>query len=106
LTLEPAKEGKLGNTLLSPAYAWTNFSPNFFFKIRYDAHEKLQNFMVPVPTVGRWHDEQIDELFASILGRGFEDIDASTTGEDGEEARRELDKQVNESLKGGFRVFG
>lgn len=38
-------------------------------KLRYEVHEKLQNFMVPVPTSrGAWHDEQIDELFASLLG--------------------------------------
>lgn len=35
---------------------------------RYEVHEKLQNFMVPVPTSG-WHEEQIDELFANLLGR-------------------------------------
>jgi protein AATF/BFR2 len=34
-------------------------------------HEKLQNFMVPVPVHGVWHEEQIDELFASLLGKGF-----------------------------------
>lgn len=40
---------------------------------RYDAHEKLQNYMVPVPvSAGGWHEEQIDELFASLLGKGFE----------------------------------
>ncbi|CAE6512569.1 unnamed protein product [Rhizoctonia solani] len=37
-------------------------------KLRYEVHEKLQNFMVPVPTV-TWHEEQIDELFANLLGR-------------------------------------
>ena len=37
-------------------------------KLRYQVHEKLQNFMVPIPTQrGAWHDEQIDELFASLL---------------------------------------
>ncbi|KAF8884990.1 apoptosis-antagonizing transcription factor [Infundibulicybe gibba] len=45
-------------------------------KLRYEVHEKLQNFMVPVPIVGGWHDEQIDELFASLLGKGFESIEA------------------------------
>ena len=35
---------------------------------RYHVHEKMQNFMVPVPVVGAWHEEQIDELFASLLG--------------------------------------
>jgi protein AATF/BFR2 len=39
---------------------------------RYEVHEKLQNFMVPVPVKGQWHEEQIDELFASLLGKGFE----------------------------------
>jgi len=29
--------------------------------------------MVPVPSgAGAWHEEQIDELFASLLGKGFE----------------------------------
>jgi protein AATF/BFR2 len=28
--------------------------------------------MVPVPVRGAWHEEQIDELFASLLGKGFE----------------------------------
>ncbi|GAA5841023.1 hypothetical protein JCM11251_006786 [Rhodosporidiobolus azoricus] len=39
-------------------------------KIRYHVHEKAQNFMIPVEA-GHWHDEQIDELFASLLGRSF-----------------------------------
>ncbi|KAB5588674.1 Protein bfr2 [Ceratobasidium theobromae] len=37
-------------------------------KLRFEVHEKLQNFMVPVPTA-TWHEEQIDELFANLLGR-------------------------------------
>ncbi|KAF8223528.1 TRAUB-domain-containing protein, partial [Tricholoma matsutake] len=39
-------------------------------KIR-QVHEKLRNFMVPIPVVGSWHEEQIDELFSSLLGKGF-----------------------------------
>ncbi|THG97180.1 hypothetical protein EW026_g4771 [Hermanssonia centrifuga] len=40
-------------------------------KLRYEVHEKLQNFMVPIPSSrGAWHEEQIDELFASLLGTG------------------------------------
>ena len=57
--------------------------------------------MVPVPVVGGWHEEQIDELFASILGKGFENAlphDSDTL--------RQLDEEVDASLKGGFRVFG
>ncbi|KIO17291.1 hypothetical protein M407DRAFT_228804, partial [Tulasnella calospora MUT 4182] len=44
-------------------------------RVRYDVHEKLQNFMVPIPMNGMrgtWHEEQIDELFSSLLGKGFE----------------------------------
>ncbi len=33
-------------------------------------HEKIQNFMIPIDANG-WHDEQVDELFASLLGRSF-----------------------------------
>lgn len=40
-------------------------------KLRYEVHEKLQNFMVPVTPRGAWHDEQIDELFSSLMGKGF-----------------------------------
>ncbi|GJE91121.1 TRAUB-domain-containing protein [Phanerochaete sordida] len=37
-------------------------------KLRYQVHEKLQNFMVPITVAkGQWHDEQVDELFASLL---------------------------------------
>lgn len=36
-------------------------------KLRYEPHEKLQNFMVPVAT-GTWHEEMIDELYTSLLG--------------------------------------
>ncbi|GAA6049133.1 hypothetical protein JCM3770_003902 [Rhodotorula araucariae] len=39
-------------------------------KIRYHVHEKVQNFMIPIEA-GNWHEEQIDELFASLLGRSF-----------------------------------
>ncbi|KDR67972.1 hypothetical protein GALMADRAFT_129808 [Galerina marginata CBS 339.88] len=65
-------------------------------KLRYEVHEKLQNFMVPVPSSGTWHEEQIDELFSSLLGKGFEHIPLN--------AERPL---VQENLDlTGFRVFG
>ncbi|CAE6496628.1 unnamed protein product [Rhizoctonia solani] len=44
-------------------------------KLRYEVHEKLQNFMVPVPTA-TWHEEQIDELFANLLGKEIGRMDA------------------------------
>jgi len=73
-------------------------------------HEKLQNFMVPVPVQGAWHDEQVDELFASLLGKGFESSVVRLNGKNGDidtaEAEGRLEGQLGEALKGGFRVFG
>lgn len=37
-------------------------------KIRYQVHEKIQNFMTPEPR-GTWHEEMIHELFSSLLGK-------------------------------------
>jgi len=62
-------------------------------KLRYEVHEKLQNFMVPVPLRGgAWHEAQIDELFASLLGEGFEN-------------ERE-DINVDSDALQDFRIFG
>ncbi|KAF8557735.1 TRAUB-domain-containing protein [Imleria badia] len=63
-------------------------------KLRYEVHEKIQNFMVPVLTQGSWHDERIDELFASLLGKGFEG------------AMEEVGETADAALQGGFRVLG
>lgn len=80
-----------GRKLRSVAWSWGYFLAHTI--LRYEVHEKMQNFMVPVATQGSWHEEQIDELFASLLGKGFE----SAVREEEEEA---------EVLQGGFRVFG
>ena len=63
---------------------------------RYHVHEKVQNFMVPVPVVGSWHEEQIDELFSSLLGKGFE------SGGDA----MDVEEQQPAIVPAGFRVFG
>lgn len=47
--------------------------------------------MVPVPNATGWHDEQIDELFSSLLGR-TEEVLSKADG-------------LN-PLKDGFRLFG
>lgn len=73
--------------------------------------------MVPVPVAGSWHEEQIDELFASLLGKGFEqDVRASGDDTMGDSldsaladtgAGKQLQEQADASLRGGsFRVFG
>ncbi|KAG0709154.1 apoptosis-antagonizing transcription factor [Suillus ampliporus] len=74
-------------------------------KLRYEVHEKIQNFMVPVTTTqGSWHEEQIDELFASLLGKGFEN---SMQGvDDGMDEDTSVREQIDAALKSGFRVFG
>ncbi|KAF7308684.1 Sorting nexin-41 [Mycena chlorophos] len=69
-------------------------------KIRYETHEKLQNFMVPVLVPGLWHEEQIDELFSSLLGRGFE----GALGKDVEETAQE--ERMGEEVLRGFKIFG
>jgi protein AATF/BFR2 len=69
-------------------------------KIRYEVHEKLQNFMVPIPELGRWPEEQIDELFASLLGKGFEGIGDAKVEE------RAVAVNGTDVMTDGFRVFG
>jgi protein AATF/BFR2 len=60
---------------------------------RYEVHEKIQNFMVPVPLgAGVWHEAQTDELFASLLGKGYK-----MTEDDVEEVG---------PPDNGFRLFG
>lgn len=57
---------------------------------RYNVHDKLQNFMTPIPTA-TWHEEQVEELFSSLLGKGFsrpdedeiEEEEAVATGDEG-----------------------
>ena len=53
--------------------------------------------MVPVPVVG-WHEEQIDELFASLLGKG-----TGIGEDDGEDQEKGI---FHDALKDGFKVFG
>ncbi|KAG2070163.1 TRAUB-domain-containing protein [Suillus decipiens] len=73
-------------------------------KLRYEVHEKIQNFMVPVTTQGSWHEEQIDELFASLLGKGFENSMQDPSG--GIDEDISMREQIEAALKSGFRVFG
>ena len=56
----------------------------------------MQNFMVPIPLAanGGWHEEKIDELFASLMGR-------TLPRKVGEEAKADEELRM-----GGFRVFG
>jgi protein AATF/BFR2 len=55
--------------------------------------------MVPIPIRGAWHEEQIDELFASLLGKGFEANDLAP-------ATNALIADQESQAMQGFRVFG
>jgi len=57
----------------------------------------MQNFMGPVPMAGAWHDEQIDELFSSLLGKGFENVVQNS------DSTSEIPQNFDLS---GFRIFG
>jgi len=35
---------------------------------RYTVHDKAQNYAVPIPLANGWTDDQMDELFSSLLG--------------------------------------
>ncbi|KAM6496856.1 Apoptosis antagonizing transcription factor domain containing protein, partial [Amanita muscaria] len=71
-------------------------------KIRYQVHDKLQNFMVPVPIVGAWHEEQVDELFGSLLGKGYEN-----GGGGGEDVMQNGDNNTMAELESQLlKVFG
>ncbi|KDE02836.1 hypothetical protein MVLG_06627 [Microbotryum lychnidis-dioicae p1A1 Lamole] len=74
-------------------------------KIRYHVHDKLQNFMVPIEA-GGWHEEKVDELFASLLGRSFPQVKSNdeeaskvSTGRSGATASEHVDA-------GSLRIFG
>ncbi|CAG8560824.1 10191_t:CDS:2 [Acaulospora colombiana] len=68
-------------------------------RTRYHVQEKLQNFMVPIPA-GTWHDDMIDELYTSLLGKNF-DIN------DNEEAQTEQNEHNNiEAELDGLKIFG
>ncbi len=38
-------------------------------KIRFDVHQKLVNYMVPVPVPNAWSDQKLDEFYSSLLGK-------------------------------------
>lgn len=54
-----------------------------------------------------WHESQIDELFASLLGRGYENEHGQGAVEGGQNEELEQSAfDVQRALKDGFRVFG
>ncbi|KAK3839095.1 MAG: apoptosis-antagonizing transcription factor [Linnemannia elongata] len=70
-------------------------------RLRYHVHEKLQSFMAPIPA-GTWHEEMIEELFSSLLGRKGGNLD------DDEEDENETkeDEEQEDIPDDGLRIFG
>ncbi|KAG0243960.1 hypothetical protein BGW41_000793 [Actinomortierella wolfii] len=66
-------------------------------RLRYHVHEKLQSFMAPVPA-GTWHEEMVEELFSSLLGRKSELQD-----EDNDDEEEAEDEVIPDD---GMRIFG
>jgi hypothetical protein len=55
----------------------------------------MANFMVPVPTIAEgWHEEKIDELFASLLGKRAETLEGT------------FPTDTPSVAEDGFRIFG
>ncbi|KAJ3112231.1 hypothetical protein HDU96_004768 [Phlyctochytrium bullatum] len=52
-------------------------------KLRFNTHEKILNFMAPEPR-GSWHEEKVEELFASLFGGLFSTKGAESNGQAGE----------------------
>ncbi|KAF8938015.1 apoptosis-antagonizing transcription factor [Dissophora ornata] len=69
-------------------------------RLRYHVHEKLQSFMAPIPA-GTWHEEMVEELFSSLLGRKGGSLNDE---EEEEEAQAEEEKEEFED--DGLRIFG
>lgn len=68
-------------------------------KMKYDVHEKLQNFMAPEDR-GTWTSRARDEFFASLLGRTASGL----LGEDDEEASA-AEESGEDREEGGLRLF-
>lgn len=61
--------------------------------------------MVPVIVSGAWHDEQIDELFGSLLGKML-GVQVEQNENHAGESKAAPEVGPNDILQGGFRVFG
>lgn len=67
-------------------------------KMKYNVHEKLQNFMAPEDR-GSWSNRARDEFFASLLGRSVNNVlgEDEDTDNDGE--------SVDDDAEGGLKLF-
>ncbi|VEU21241.1 DEKNAAC102186 [Brettanomyces naardenensis] len=70
-------------------------------KIRYTVQEQLRNFEAPKSDQYSWNDDQIDQLFASLLGQK---VNMSESDEEGE--IKEATEDVSALRKSTLKLFG
>ncbi|KAL4900643.1 apoptosis antagonizing transcription factor-domain-containing protein [Aspergillus multicolor] len=74
-------------------------------KMRFDVHEKLQNFMAPEER-GTWTRRARDEFFASLLGRSASGLLREESGDEEEdESMRGGEESEEDAEEGGLRLF-
>ncbi|KAL3467382.1 apoptosis antagonizing transcription factor-domain-containing protein [Aspergillus heterothallicus] len=71
-------------------------------KMRFDVHEKLQNFMAPEER-GSWTTHARDEFFASLLGKTASGLLGEEDEADGE--RNDDESEDEDMEEGGLRLF-
>lgn len=67
-------------------------------KMKYNVHEKLQNFMAPEDR-GSWSNRARDEFFASLLGRSLGNVLGEDEGSDND------GESVDDGVEGALRLF-
>lgn len=72
-------------------------------KLRYHVQDKVQNFAAPRP-VFSWEDDQIDELFAGLLGQSV-NFNEDDDGEEKKDEEEDKDEQLV-IPDDGLRIFG
>ncbi|KAK9474743.1 apoptosis antagonizing transcription factor-domain-containing protein [Dipodascopsis tothii] len=73
-------------------------------KLRYHVQEKVQNFMVPIPTE-TWTANQVDDLFSGLFGQQMEL--SETADADADKAEPEDLNYIDvDALNDGVRIFG
>ncbi|KAL4943932.1 apoptosis antagonizing transcription factor-domain-containing protein [Aspergillus oleicola] len=72
-------------------------------KMRFDVHEKLQNFMAPEDR-GTWTGRAREEFFASLLGRSAAGLLGEDSGDE-EDIRDGEGSESEDEVEGGLRLF-
>lgn len=73
---------------------------------RYHVQEKIQNFMVPIPD-GTWHEDMIDELYSSLLGKKYDNnLDSSENENETIPNTKQQKECTIEPDLNGLRIFG